>query len=299
MKYAVVDLGSNTIRLSLYNSLGSGEFELLFSEKEMAGLVNYISQDVLSDEGIEEACSVLKKFRSLLSQFNVDEMHVFATASLRNIKNTEQTVQKIKESTGIEVDVISGETEALYGYSGALLNCDHNIGAMFDIGGGSTEIIKIDSGKITEAESVKIGSLNLFNQFVSKIWPDKSELNDIKLKIEETFVKEKKHKSNTVCGVGGTARAVLKIANRFYGKNSQNRMMSMEELKEITDILTEKKKSARKLILKSCPDRIHTIIPGTLIMHSICSIFCEKEIYISKYGVREGYLCHKLLKDKI
>ena len=104
MNYAIADLGSNTIRLSVYHTLPEGGFERLFSEKEMAGLVNYISDGVLSEAGIRRACVALTNFRSLLHQFGMDEMHVFATASLRNIRNTEEAVAMIRDLTGIDVD---------------------------------------------------------------------------------------------------------------------------------------------------------------------------------------------------
>ena len=154
-KYAVVDLGSNTIRLSAYNVLDNGDFDLLFSEKEMAGIVNYINEDgLLSRDGIDKACAVLAGFRTLLGHFGMSEMHVFATASLRNIRNTDEAVHLIRRRTGLTVDVISGETEAKLGYYGAMLKNDMRTGAMFDIGGGSTEILECRDGEIEQAQSL-------------------------------------------------------------------------------------------------------------------------------------------------
>ena len=78
MKFAIVDLGSNTIRLSVYNTLPEGGFDLLFSEKEMAGLVSYVHGGVLSPEGIQRACGAIRDFQALLRQFDLDAPHVFA-----------------------------------------------------------------------------------------------------------------------------------------------------------------------------------------------------------------------------
>ncbi|MFR6041112.1 MAG: phosphatase, partial [Dysosmobacter welbionis] len=116
MKFAIVDLGSNTIRLSVYNTLPEGGFDLLFSEKEMAGLVSYVHGGVLSPEGIQRACGAIRDFQALLRQFDLDAPHVFATASLRNIRNTEEAVEQIRAATGVGVDVISSELEARLGY---------------------------------------------------------------------------------------------------------------------------------------------------------------------------------------
>ena len=297
MKYAIVDLGSNTIRLSVYNTLEGGGFDLLFSEKEMAGIVNYIDQGILSRAGVDRACAALTSFRTLLGHFGMEEMHVFATASLRNIRNTDEAVQAIRRCTGIQVDVLSGSAEAELGYYGALLNCDLKAGAMFDIGGGSSEIMAVRDGAIQDAQSLPVGSLNLFNQCVTKIWPKKAELRDMQARIDQVLdtadLPEKRAKN--ACAIGGTARAVLKIANAYYGKSQENRTLTLAELETVTRVLVKRDTDARKLILRSCPDRIHTILPGILLMDTLGRSLCREQLFISKYGVREGYLCRKLL----
>jgi len=301
MKYAIVDLGSNTIRLSVYHPLPDGKFELLFSEKAMAGLANDIVDGVLSREGMERACGVLLDFRSLLRQFGMEEMHVFATASLRNIRNTEEALHVIRLKTDVEVDVVSGDLEAELGYYGVLCTTELDSGAMFDIGGGSTEIVEVRDGKILRAQSLPMGSLNLFTRHVSKIWPKQGETEKIRAAVREMLKSAclPAAKAGLVCGVGGTARAVLKISNHFYDRPQDNRCLTVKELEKLTGVLLKRDRRARKLILNVCPDRIHTILPGILLMNSLCGELCGKRLYISQYGVREGYLCHKLLNTGI
>lgn len=301
MNYAIADLGSNTIRLSVYQTRPDGGFERLFSEKEMAGLVNYISGGVLSQAGMERACQALLHFQKLLRQFGMEELHVFATASLRNIRNTAEAVEAIRRVTGLEVDVVSGDLEAQLGYLGAIRTMDLKNGAMFDIGGGSTELVEVRDGQILRAQSLPLGSLNLFNRHVSKIWPKRRELEAIRDTIRETLALAglPKERAAQVCGVGGTARAVLKIANAWYGRLSLDRCLTPEELNELTGLLLQRDHQARKLILNACPDRVHTILPGILLMNAVCEALCQGNIYISQYGVREGYLCHKFLETEI
>ena len=301
MKIAVVDLGSNTIRLSVYHPLPEGKFELLFSEKVMAGLGNDIVDGTLSQEGIDRACAVLLDFRSLLHQFGMEEMHVFATASLRNIRNTEEALDVIGRKTGLEVDVVPGDLEAELGYYGVLCTTELENGAMFDIGGGSTEIVEVREGRILRAQSLPVGSLNLFTRYVSKIWPKRSEAEEIYAAVQEMLegARLPSAKAGLVCGVGGTARAVLKIANSYYGRTADNRRLMGKELEKLTAFLMKRDRRARKLILSACPDRIHTILPGILLMQGLCGELCGKELYISQYGVREGYLCHRLLDTGI
>ncbi|HIZ56735.1 MAG TPA: hypothetical protein H9671_11185 [Firmicutes bacterium] len=301
MKYAIVDFGSNTVRLSVYDTLENGGFSLLFSEKEMVGIINYIDRDRLSQEGVRKACSVLQKFQNLLRHFGIQEMHVFATASLRNIANTGEVLEEIYRSTGIAVDLIPGDLEAKLGYYGVIADGDWKNGAMFDIGGGSTEILEVENGQICRAESFPIGSLNLFSQYVGHIWPKSKELEQMQKRVRQilTHADLPQKKVEAVCGIGGTARAVLKIANAYYGRDTECRSMTLDELDEIKNLLFKRNRKAQKLILRACPDRIHTILPGLSIMHAVGkTLRCEK-IRISKYGVREGYLCHKLVNHTI
>lgn len=297
MKCAIVDLVSNTIRLSLYNTLENGSFETLFSKKYMAGLAGYVSHGIMSNDGINQACAVLLDFKVLLQQLGVNEMHVFATASLRNIKNTEKALETIKRRTGLCVDVIAGSEEGILGYYGALYTTDLKNGIMFDIGGGSTEFVRVKNGKVKKSQSISIGSLNLFHNHVSGLWPDKKEQKAIAKRISKRLdaVDFPKKVPEKVCCVGGTCRAILNIVNYHFNKEENNRIITKEEFNKILKILLKRDAASRNYILKLCPDRVHTIIPGMLVVKEIIErLHCEK-IWVSRYGVREGYLCKNFL----
>ena len=146
-----------------------------------------------------------------------------------------------------------------------------------------------------------MGSLNVFHQYVSKILPKEKEIHNMEQHIQKMLEKSAlpEQKSNRLYGIGGTARAAMRIINDYYGKNRETNVFTCCQLYEITEILTSKNKQAKKLMIRNCPDRIHTMIPGILIMKALCEATCKEDIYISKYGVREGYLCHKVLKNTI
>ena len=128
MKQAVIDIGSNSMRLTLYE-IKDGRFKILFREKNMAGLAGYVEKGVLTKDGIACACSGLEDFRETLASLQIDDAAVFATASLRNINNTEEALAAIREETGYQVEVISGEEEALLGYYGAMKELNIRSGA--------------------------------------------------------------------------------------------------------------------------------------------------------------------------
>lgn len=117
MRCAVIDIGSNTIRLCLYHWDGQ-QIQTLFSKKETVGLAGYVTNGTLSQKGIQSCIHTLSAFQKLAQNFAPNTFCAFATASLRNIENTDQALQKIKEATGMDVDVILGREEARLDFVG-------------------------------------------------------------------------------------------------------------------------------------------------------------------------------------
>ena len=298
MKQAIIDIGSNSIRLTLYETEGQS-FKILFREKIMAGLAGYVEDGKLSVEGIECACAGLLTFRGILQTLAIDHIRVFATASLRNVSNTEQALSVIRAATGYSVEVISGEDEALFGYAGAMQELHLTSGAFLDIGGASTEIVTFEEGKPVDFASFSIGSLSLYRRCVKKILPGEGSLKRLRQEIARTIdVSEGALTPRPlIVGVGGTARAALKLARHYYKMSDDCRSMTAGQLDGLCKFLRSGKKGASDLILRLEAERIHTLVPGLLILQHVFGLFQAEQLVVSKYGVREGYLCQRILKN--
>ena len=140
MIHGVVDLGSNTVRLSIYQC-EEGSARLLMNRKVTAGLADYVEGGTMTPQGIQTASQILMEYQDLMKNLGFDQPHVFATASLRNISNTEDAVAQIQRDTGLSVDVLSGAEEARLSYLGAVGPTGPNSGLLIDLGGGSTELV--------------------------------------------------------------------------------------------------------------------------------------------------------------
>ena len=88
MQYALIDMGSNSIRLTVYD-LDKTNFRILFKKKIMAGLAAFVKDGVLTQDGVDCACNSLQVFQHTLERLHIENLSVFATASLRNVSNTE------------------------------------------------------------------------------------------------------------------------------------------------------------------------------------------------------------------
>ena len=297
MKCGIVDVGSNTIRLSIYHWEGQS-FKLLMNKKEMAGLAGYIKNGVLSDSGILVACRVLAGFKALLANFNIDQLYVFGTASLRNIVNTEEALETIQAVTGLQVEVLSGAEEAAFSFQGATVGGGApGKGLLADIGGGSTELVSYRDGVITSGCSLPMGSLSLFTRHVSGLFPTKGERKAIRSHVEEEL--EKARTSGLRCshltGVGGTIRAAAKLCNDLSGADPDNRIIPAEEIKSLYKDLKKGDQDTLRQILRSVPDRVHTILPGLAILTAVLRVYRVETVSVSACGVREGYLLNRVM----
>lgn len=296
-KQAVIDIGSNSIRLTLYH-IKEQDFKILFREKIMAGLAGYVENGELTADGIACACDALLEFRQTLEALRIAHAAVFATASLRNIANTQEALQQIREATGFEVEVLTGEQEALMGYTGAMRELEISGGAFVDVGGASTEIVTFEDGKIIESASFGVGSLNLYRTCVKKILPGPGSLRRIDMAIRQEMEGKNQlpHRKRTplIC-VGGSARAVLKLAVKCCHLPESTRCITARQVEQLCLTLCQADRQAADLILRAEPGRIHTLVPGLMILRYIMNYFDSDELIVSRYGVREGYLCQKII----
>ena len=296
MKYALIDMGSNSIRLTVYD-VDQTAFKILFREKIMAGLAGYVERGALSGEGVARAKSALLEFKRTLELLDIHRVAVIATASLRNVTNTDQAVRELQQATGFPVTVLSGQQEARLGYAGAMEELHLKSGVFVDVGGASTEVVAFQGGQVVDSASFAVGSLSLYRTCVKKILPGPGSLERIRHTLRREMDEkglDPKEKRSPLVGVGGTARAVLKLARQRFDLDGDCRTVTRAQLEELVNLLTQGEREAAGLILKTAPDRIHTLVPGLMVLVHIIKAFDADELVVSRYGVREGYLCQML-----
>lgn len=240
--------------------------------------------------------SVLQGFKKIIDNVRIRKVYVFATASLRNVQNTQEVTEAIRESTGFEVNVISGEEEGVSSFVGAAYNVNVDSGLMVDIGGGSTELVFYKERKISRAYSIPIGSLSLYANFVSGLVPTRDEYKKIKKFVKQQLedISVSETPEVLLCGVGGTNRAACKLCNDYFDLPLNNRSLEIEQIKTLTRSFYDEEDGVAR-ILRVVPERIHTIIPGMIILRTIAKRYGCDKIAVSEYGVREGYLIRHVI----
>ncbi|MCL1904579.1 MAG: hypothetical protein FWG19_00440 [Methanomassiliicoccaceae archaeon] len=301
MNYAVIDLGSNTIHLLIFDVDDNGDISKVLSEKEVAGLAGHVENGVLSDEGIRKACDILNKLKIIAFGFaDPVNVRVFATASLRNITNRNEAVRIITEETSLMPDILEGSDEALLGFAGASQTVDMDDGLMVDIGGASTELVKFNKGKAENQASMPVGCLSLYMNCVRESVPEAHERAIIEhIVIEELlridWVADKKCKK--LVGIGGTVRALLKISRELNLVKDDSNEMEASHVKDILKMMrNHEDNDIYHTIYKTVPERALTIFPGLMILSTVIKQFGCETITVSGSGIRDGYLIRRVLK---
>jgi exopolyphosphatase/guanosine-5'-triphosphate,3'-diphosphate pyrophosphatase len=298
MDYAVIDVGSNTITLAIYR-YENMIIKRILKEKITGALASYVKDGFMNKDGIKVACDSIKQLHESASKLvSEDNIFILATAAIRNSSNCKAILEEVKVRTGVELILLSGNEEAKYSFAGADYYF-HGIikeGIMIDIGGGSCELVLFEDSKPLKYLSLPIGSMSLYANFIKGIIPTDKERKAIKHEINK-FLKNvdwAEDKVKNIIGVGGTLRNYLKLEK--YLSNIDDGSISLNS-KKIAHMLKDLKgdnDDIYKVVSKKIPDRIFTIYPGLMILNEVIDRFNCKRIYFSDFGVREGYLLHRI-----
>lgn len=302
--YAVIDFGSNTIRLCVYalpnipsDSLTKKDINVLLNYKEMAGISSYVKNGKLSEKGIKKASRIIAEQIERASYFSPDAIRVFATAVLRNAKNSESAKQAIEKNCGLPITLLTNEEEALLGLAGASLDDTIETATLVDIGGGSTELTALSKGKIQAATSLPIGSLSSFTQYASNILPGANEMAAIADAFDALCadLPQKDFEHKELIGIGGAIRSAAKVYGDVFREGKRSSELLPEQLDEILSTYSHDPDAFMIKALQTIPDRIHTFIPGCVIIAHVFAFTGARRLKIAKHGVREGFLIERIL----
>ena len=303
MLQAMIDIGSNTIRMAVYEINDNHTMQVM-KRKHTVGLSAYVLDGVMLEEGIRRAAETVEEYRDFLAGMGIKNVVAFTTAALRNAKNSAEAVAAIEKKTGVPIRVISGEEEAAFDFAGAIHDLASDNGVILDIGGGSTEIILYRARNVTRKLSLPFGSLSLKVAYVEGLLPKPKEAEAIRKEVSKALeivcCKLPPIHNAVACGLGGTFKGTCALYQRMYSTPENNTRMEQKRFGEIIAHYVSdeppKEEDAVRLMLAS-PDRIHTLLPGLILADVLTSALNCREVVYSDSGVREGYLYSEILKS--
>ncbi len=294
MRYAIIDIGSNTIRMVICAYDGNN-VEISGNERISSIILRCVKDGRLTLEGINFLIDSINHMKSRCGM--VDNIFAFATASLRGIDNAADVCSVVYESTGVDIRLISGEEEAEYDfYSLCYLDKTGGRGMGLDLGGGSCQLFSFEDKKLLDKESMLIGSARMHDRFVKNNIPDTEEAKAI---YEYIYYEISKHRGfcgfDSIYAIGGSARCAVALYNIIFEEKIYNEI-SVDCLERLCRYLVENPAAAEEVLKTNFADRLQSLVPGILTLLAICRWVGADRLVIAVCGVREGFIFKEIIK---
>ncbi|MDO4902651.1 MAG: Ppx/GppA family phosphatase [Limosilactobacillus sp.] len=296
---AIIDLGSNSVRLKISEIKENGETETKQYVKNFVRLSSEMGPEkVLKEEPMQRTIDALHEFREIVDGYDKIKEIAVATAAVRQAQNQREFLDRVKNEAGFDIKVISGAQEAYLDYVGVSHTLDMEHGLIIDTGGASMEIIGVDNGAAEETISIPMGSVILSQRHKLGDKIDPADLFDAMVEVDEALSHQRwlaRFRRSNIVALGGCNRALAKIfrwRNAVDGKPApiHGLTLTADEAFEIMHELLETDKEGRAAIRGINKERADVIVGGLLPLLALMRQLAIDEVQFSNSGLREGLL---------
>jgi exopolyphosphatase / guanosine-5'-triphosphate,3'-diphosphate pyrophosphatase len=287
MRLAAIDIGSNAARLLISEVELNEAGKPLFQKLNLVRVPLRLGFDVfekkeISDQKKEMIIKTIKSYKLLTDVYGVEKMMACATSAMRDAKNGADIINEVRETTGINIEIITGDAEANYIYENHVAeNLDKEHSYLYiDVGGGSTELTFFADGRLTFKRSFNIGTIRILKNQVDEFMWD--EMRD--------FIRRetKGHERDMIAiGSGGNINKIFSLSKRKEGKS-----LSLESLKDYYRELGSFSVEDRMKVYKLREDRADVIVPALMIYVNVMKWSNIEEIFVPKIGLADGLIQH-------
>jgi len=308
-KIAAIDVGTNSFHLIIVSVDHRGIMQVFYKEKEVVRL-GCCAGDMkeLLEDAMQRGIDAMNRF-ALLAHSENAEISAVATSAVREAANKDEFVRRVKEKTGVNIEVVSGVEEGRLIYLGAIhaLPIENQKVLIIDIGGGSTETIIGHKGEVKYIHSEKLGAIRINQQFFPDGIITEESINTCRSFIKGAWSPTMKRLIEigfeTVVGTSGTMINLVVMAlmarKESLPEEINGSSVSREELLKIIDeIISYKTPDERKNIPGLDPARADIIVGGALIVEYAIKSLNIQNITISSYALREGIVFDTIQKKR-
>jgi exopolyphosphatase / guanosine-5'-triphosphate,3'-diphosphate pyrophosphatase len=291
----VMDLGSNTARFVAFEASSSGTVRPIYEAKDVPRLGSATGPDGrLSDAAIERGIATVRRFARLVRDLGVPRTLAVATSAVRDAPNGAEFVRRVERSTGVLLRVIPGTEEARYGYLGVASAWALDNDIVFDLGGGSMQIVEVRGGALRNSVSLPLGGLRLSQRFLEHDPPKRRELDELRDHVRETLSSVFEAFGGNgyrVNGIGGSVRALARAAielRAYPVRRVHGYPLYGTEIEALSELLGEMPAEKRRAIPGIGGDRADVILAGIVVLEEMLRATEVGRITVSGTGIREG-----------
>lgn len=289
-EFAVIDIGSNSVRLVLYRLEGRAIWTV-FNEKVLAGLGRDLpATGRLSEDGAALALTALKRFAAVVDGVKPAQTFVAATAAVREAEDGQAFCERVAAETGLIIRVLSGEEEARYAALGVIAGMPHADGVAADLGGSSLELVGIGDGRVGRGVTLPLGPFSLASD-------GPFDAERLRKTIAARLKPTGEYETDTLYAVGGAWRTLAQVHMghaRYPLHIVHQYVIEAEEARDIAGLIARSSKSSLERWKGLSKKRAETLPHAALVLEGLIDRLGLKRIVLSVWGVREGLLFEAL-----
>ncbi|MCL2406114.1 MAG: Ppx/GppA family phosphatase [Defluviitaleaceae bacterium] len=298
---AIIDVGSNSIKLFVGNMAPDGTLQTICDENDIARLGEGLRETgTIGREAMVRNCEAIARFADKARANGAGEIVCVGTMALRNAKNADAFVAMVREESGVDITVISGEEEARLSYIAVLSGlpflkggntASHKV-AIFDTGGGSTEFVFGEGNTVSKRFSVDLGAIRITEKYFNSDPVSQEDIHAAIAEIDSTF-SENGVAGNIaqLVGMGGTVTSMGAVKHKMATYDAdiiQGSTLTLADVNEQIAAYGAKTIEERKNIIGLQPKRADVILAGACILKVIMSRLGVDKLTISDRGLRHG-----------
>lgn len=289
---AVIDLGSNSVRMSINTVVEDGKWRTLLKLRETVRLAQGMENGYLRRDSMERVVDALKRFSLAAAAEGCTAVTATATQAVRIAKNRDEFLSMAKNKAGIEFRVLSGEEEAYYSFLAVKESLPLDSGLLFDTGGGSTEIILVKNCRLIHSTSLPCGAVVLTESFMNRTH---NELYDYVKQMIEGIPWLSEAEGLPLYGIGGSARTLGSLYKRHPLNNAELNGMeiSAASVRHIYNNISTTPPNERENIEGMDKSRADVILAGLTPLMVMTELLSSPKLVLCAYGVKEGVFFEK------
>src|SRR3954471_25015663 len=296
MRVAVIDMGTNSTRLLIADveSPAVYEVERRTTVTNMGRGVDHTA--TICSDAIEDVCGVIADYRARYEEMGAERVMAIATSAVRDAVNGQAFIAELRERFGLDARLLTGEEEANLTYLGATAHRpDEGSTLVFDIGGGSTELIVGSGTRVGFHTSLQAGTIRQSERHLTTDPPDSRQLEDladeIRNLIDQAIASDPQAKAGRAIAVAGTPTSLAAIdqgLEPYDPGRGHGYRLGRQRIQRMLSRLSALPLAERLRVPGLHPGRAPTIVAGIVILVQVMRAFKLKEIEVSELDILHG-----------
>ena len=309
MLLGAIDVGTNSIHLivvELDPRFGTSRTILKAREMVRLGGGEALARGYLSKKAVQRGVSAIAKFAESARRAGALDIRAVATSAVREASNRDEFLSAVRAASGVEVDVLDDVEEARLIHLGVSRGfpLGGQTACIFDIGGGSTEFIVGDETRPFFLQSVRIGSLRLFEEYLSDERATPRGYRELDAVVRETLgpvaARLADYQFDTLIGTSGTVLGLAALdaaANALPSQRAHGYVLRLDRVRALYDVMSKMTPLERRKMPGMNPRRSDIIVAGATIVIAVMEMLGRSELVVSERALREGIVVDYLERN--